>query len=149
MEEDEYIVVEYREEGKHIYTPLGRVYVSKMFRINFDTDFKYFRFVSKLPKSVLLVVDLEKLNEVVPNTVAKDQHFISPLQKLNIIQEEILSGEKIREHTYKYEWGFLDNQYSHDSRLLGFTGLELLVIIIAAVAQLYFIKSLLDNRAIV
>jgi hypothetical protein len=43
----------------------------------------------------------------------------------------------------------LDNQYAHDSRLLGFTGFELIVIIGAAITQLYFIKSLLDNRAVV
>ena len=55
----------------------------------------------------------------------------------------------MREHSYKYQWGFLDNQYAHDSRLLGLTGLELLVMIVAALVQIYFIKSLLDNRAVV
>ena len=61
----------------------------------------------------------------------------------------MISGEKMREHSYKYQWGFLDNQYAHDSRLLGLTGLELLVMIVAALVQIYFIKSLLDNRAVV
>lgn len=103
-----------------------------------------------MPKSVYVVVDLEKTHEVIPqDSIARDHHFQLPLEKLKVIEEEVESGEKIREHTYKYEWGFLDNQYAHDSRLLGLTGFELVVIIGAALAQLYFIKNLLDNRAVV
>lgn len=48
------------------------------------------------------MVDLEKLHEVVPDNVAKDQHFLLPLSKLKAIEEEVVSGEKMREHTYKY-----------------------------------------------
>jgi hypothetical protein len=61
----------------------------------------------------------------------------------------VISGEKIREHTYKYEWGYLENQYAHEGKLLGLTGFELILIMSCAVMQLYFIKSLLDNRAVV
>jgi hypothetical protein len=43
--------------------------------------------VSSLPRSVFVVVDLEKLHEVVPNDVAKDQHFLLPLSKLKAIEE--------------------------------------------------------------
>lgn len=63
--------------------------------------------------------------------------------------EEMVSGERIREHTYKYEWGFLENQLRHDGRMLGLTALELIIIIATALVQLCFVKSLLDNRAIV
>lgn len=122
LEENEFLEVQSRDEGRVSYDSLGKVYVSKVFKIDFDTDYKYFRFVSSLPQSAFVVVDLERLHEVVPDNVAKDQHFLLPLSKLKAIQEEIVSGEKMREHTYKYEWGFLDNQFAHDSRLLGFTG---------------------------
>lgn len=79
----------------------------------------------------------------------KNDNFSLAVKKLQVIHDEVVSGEKLREHSYKYQWGFLDNQYSHDSRLLGLTGLELLVMIAAAIIQVYFIKSLLDNRAVV
>lgn len=81
--------------------------------------------------------------------VVQNDHFKTTVKKLQSIQEEIVSGEKLREHSYKYQWGFLDNQYAHDTRLLTLTGFELLVMIAAAIIQVYFIKSLLDNRAVV
>lgn len=58
MEESDFIEIAMREEGHTIFNSLGHVYVSKLFRINFDTDFKYFRFTSRMPKSVFVVVDL-------------------------------------------------------------------------------------------
>lgn len=79
----------------------------------------------------------------------KNEHFNIPASKLEQIAAEVTSGEKLREHSYKYQWGFLDNQYTHDSRLLGITGIELLIIILSAAVQVYYIKTLLDNRAIV
>jgi hypothetical protein len=41
---------------------VGEVYIFRKFSINFDTDYKYFKFVSKMHGSVLVMVDLEKLN---------------------------------------------------------------------------------------
>lgn len=102
LEENEFLEVQSRDEGHTSYMSLGKVYVSKVFKIDFDTDYKYFRFVSNLPQSAFVVVDLEKLHEVVPDNVAKDQHFLLPLSKLKAIEEEVISGEKMREHTYKY-----------------------------------------------
>jgi len=66
-----------------------------------------------------------------------------------VIIDEVISGEKVREHTYKYQWGFLENQLAHDSHMLGLTGIELIVIIGTSLVQLCFVRSLLDNRAIV
>jgi hypothetical protein len=89
-EESEFVDVAMREEGHSYYNPLGHVYVSKIFRINFDTDFKYFKFTSHTPNSVFIVVDLEKTHEVIPKeSVAQNHHFQLPLEKLRVIEEEV------------------------------------------------------------
>jgi hypothetical protein len=87
LEESEVIEVDMREEGHTYFSPLGHVYVSKIFKINFDTDFKYFKFTSHMPRSVFVVVDLEKTHEVIPTgSVAQNHHFQLPLEKLRIIE---------------------------------------------------------------
>jgi hypothetical protein len=149
-EESEFIDIQYKDEGKTYFKSFSSVYVSKVVKAVFDTDYKDFRLVSKLSRSVFVMVDLEKLQEVVPTKgIANDSHFSLASSKLEQIEREVISGEKLREHTYKYEWGFLDNQFAHESKLLGLTGLELVIIIGCALTQLYFIKALLDNRAVV
>jgi len=42
------------------------VYVNKIVNINFDTDYKYFRFVSRIGRSVFVMVDLERQQEIAP-----------------------------------------------------------------------------------
>jgi hypothetical protein len=43
------------------------------------------------------------LEEVVPTDgIAKDQHFSVAEKKMENIQQEVISGETVREHTYKY-----------------------------------------------
>jgi len=58
----EHINILVRNEGQPYITGVGEVYIFRKFSINFDTDYKYFKFVSKMHGSVLVMVDLEKLN---------------------------------------------------------------------------------------
>jgi hypothetical protein len=72
----EHVNILVREEGEPYMKAVGEVYISRIFSINFDTDYKYFNFTSKIPQSVLVMVDLEKLDEVVPlEGVARDKNF--------------------------------------------------------------------------
>ena len=67
------MTLQIRNQGWGYFNPVGNFYVHKTFRINFDTDYKDVRFVSQLPKSVLVVVYLERLSEVVSkDTIASD-----------------------------------------------------------------------------
>lgn len=47
------------------------------------------------------------------------------------------------------ERGFLDRDRINYSQMLALTGIELLCIFGTACIQIYFVKSLLDNRAVV
>ena len=57
--------------------------------------------------------------------------------------------EMKRENRYKWEWGFMDKELKHQEEMLALTGVELFVIIVTAIVQMYCIKNLLDNRSIV
>jgi hypothetical protein len=57
--------VSYRDEGHTVYKQLGNVYIDRSFTFNFDSDYKYFRLTNNIGRDVLVMVDLEKLQEVV------------------------------------------------------------------------------------
>jgi hypothetical protein len=95
-EEEEFIELSIREEGHTGYTSLGKIYIEKTTIFNFDTDFKYFRLTNNIEMTVLVVVDLEKLQEVVSaagaaGAVHNDQ-LDTPKNKLAAIRSEVLSG---------------------------------------------------------
>lgn len=71
-----------RNEGKTVYTHLGNVYINRLFRVNFDTDYKYLRLVNKNPFMIALTVDVESPEAVPPSTTVSDTHLSLPAQKL-------------------------------------------------------------------
>jgi hypothetical protein len=55
--------------------------------LNFDADYKFIKFTSKLERSVIISVDLERLDEVVPNEgIVKDDHLDISTKKLITIE---------------------------------------------------------------
>lgn len=92
-DKDESVEVSFRDEGHSTYTKLGSVYIERAFSFNFDTDFKYFRLTNNAGKGVMLIIDLERLQEVVKvEGVVQNDHFKTTVKKLQSIQEEIVSG---------------------------------------------------------
>jgi hypothetical protein len=57
--------------------------------------------------------------------------------------------EHSRSKTFKWEWGFLDLEAHFDEQMLKITALELLVIIMTALVQLYCVKTLFYENQII
>lgn len=79
----------------------------------------------------------------------KDDKLGMSRNKVNAIIEESKSTEVKREHVYKWQWGFYQNEKGHQAQMLGLTGVELFTILATACIQMYCLKGLLDSRAVV
>lgn len=73
IDEEEFIEVYSHPENKTEYNLDGKVYVYKTFQVNFNSDLRYFKFLSKKSVPVFVVIDMEKLAEIVTKeSVAHD-----------------------------------------------------------------------------
>ena len=86
-EEEQFIEISSREEGHSKYSKLGKVYIDKTIAFNFDSDYKYFRLTNHIQKQILVIVDLQKLQEVVDvKGVIQNDHFAGSVKKLEAIR---------------------------------------------------------------
>lgn len=65
IDQEEFIEVYSHPEDKVEYSHQGKVYVYKTFQINFNSDLRYFKFVSKKSEPVFVMIDMERLAEIV------------------------------------------------------------------------------------
>lgn len=65
IDEEEFIEVYSHPEDKIEYNLEGKVYVYKTFQINFNTDLRYFKLISKKSEPVFVMIDMERLAEIV------------------------------------------------------------------------------------
>lgn len=112
---------------------------------------KFLRFMNYSPKNVLVMLYLQSVNTVVewPKEMLADSSLTPSNTNLANILMHTFSEQSIREHQNKEELGYQEKEIQHYSSYLGLTGIELLTIFVTALLQLYFIRSLLDRRAIV
>lgn len=78
-----------------------------------------------------------------------DDQFALTSKKMQMVLEETKNTEINREHIYKWQWGFYEKHERHQSDMLGFTGVELLVIVATSIVQMYCIKNLIGNELII
>ena len=137
------------EEG---YQKGGKVYVTKAFPINFDKDSKFMRFTNRNEFNVLIQINMEmepKDFSEISNGVIKNSDFALPAEKLSTIFEEFKVNDKNRRKMFKWEWGFFEREERYDAEMLKLTGVELLVMLVTAIAQMYVLKSLFDKNQII
>lgn len=85
-----------RNEGSVIFANVGRVYVNKMFKINFDTDYKFIRFTNSYPELKMLMIDIERPEAIPRSDVVKDEHLSPGLAKMKALIDKVESGEILR-----------------------------------------------------
>ena len=78
-----------------------------------------------------------------------DDEFTESRTKMVDMLQAMEQTEIKRQNRYKWEWGFQDKELKHQEEMLALTGVELFVIIVTSVIQMYCIKNLLDNRSVV
>ena len=79
------------------------MYIDRTIVFNFDSDYKYFRLTNHIRKSILVIVDLEKLQETISlQGAVHNDNFTIPVKKLETIRQEIISGEKLRAVSYTH-----------------------------------------------
>jgi hypothetical protein len=66
---------------------VGKVYRAKIFTIDFDTDYKYLKFINKNPSKVVIEIDVEKLDYVVSTGVPDDELAASRNKVQTILME--------------------------------------------------------------
>ena len=147
-DEDDNIQLLSKSDISYNFIELGKVYIRRVFTLNFHSDFQIIKVVNNYDSRMLVQVRLE-LTNFVPEKGLDDDQFKLSAEKIKGILNELEDTEVQREKMYKTEWSFRDREEQHQSEMLSLTGVELLIILGTAVVQMYCIKSLLDNRLIV
>lgn len=130
------------------FQEIGRVYVSKMFSLDFYSDYQIIKMKNNNDGKVVVEVSLESTVFVLEQGV-RDDVFLLPAKISSGLIEEMKESEKKQEKMFKSEWSFRDREERHQSEMLILTGVELVVILGTAIVQMWCIKELLDNRIIV
>ena len=134
------------------YRELGKLYLTRTFRVHFPKEAQVLRFTSYNPYPVLLEINMEaelRQVEVVRETMALDKQFEEAGQKMSSMMGLAKQTEKTRGQMYKWEWGFLEREERYEDEMLRLTAVELFAILVTAIAQMYCIKGLLDSKQIV
>ena len=91
---------------------------------------------------MLVQISLEDSGFMAESGIKDDVLKLSS-EKMSAIMAELKETETRREKLYKSEWSFKNREERHQSEMLVLTGVELVVILITSIIQMYCIKGLL------
>lgn len=149
-DEDEFLLVEARDDLAQSFTQVGTVHISKILELKFEGSNKIVKVSNSHAVDVVVEVSLEGTGlSVNPYVVANNDHFTIPTTKLEAIYEEMKVADSSRNRMYKWEWGFIEREEHYEEEMLKLTAAELIVILATSFVQMYCIKSLLDTNQIV
>lgn len=83
-DEDDNIQVLTRADGSMTFVEIGKVYMKRIFDINFHSDYQVFRVVNNFDEDMLVQVSLE-LTNFVPEEGVKDDEFKMSSEKIKSI----------------------------------------------------------------
>ena len=86
---------------------MGRVYIRRVFSLNFYTDFHVIKILNNYDSPKLVQISLE-LTNFVPEQGLDDDEFKLSAEKVKSILNELEDTEMQREKMYKTEWSFRD-----------------------------------------
>lgn len=85
-EEDDFLEVLSKSENSSSYTNLGKVYLKKLFTINFFSDFQMIKIVNRYEKKMFVQLSLEA-TKFVPEKALDDDTLKIPAEKIKSILE--------------------------------------------------------------
>lgn len=91
------------------YQEIGRVYISKMFSLDFYSDYQIIRMKNFNDGKVVVEVSLESTVFVLESGV-RDDIFILPAKISSGLVETMKDSEKKQEKMFKSEWSFRDRE---------------------------------------